>query len=154
MSRSATPSAGDLELICPTSASELHGPIHHQARLSWWPASAAFAWLAGGDSYQKLSERPREGTCEWMTIAYDESACGADIRAMYRHRRKRIVAAEESTICNDPLYPRGACGNSDRRLPDAVRELGRTASTKEEVPHTEGESGSEDRHSANQPLGD
>ena len=75
--------SGHLELLRPTSAAELPGPIFARGRLSRLPAHVAPEREDGGDSYQKVSARPREGACEWKTIDYDDAVFGAHIRTQY-----------------------------------------------------------------------
>ena len=72
--RSAVSLEGDMELVCPTSDTDLPSLISVRAKLSWWPAHATFTWLDGGSGFQKLSARPpEECKSEWISVAYDDT---------------------------------------------------------------------------------
>ena len=73
---------GDLERLCPRDDTSLPGNLDILTRVSWWPAHFTVTFISG-DSYHKISARPREGTCEWFTTEFsDDVFDDADI-----HRR-------------------------------------------------------------------
>ena len=69
--------------MCPVGGADLPHSIRARARISWWPAHFTLTWLDGGDSYQKISARPREGACERYSIEYYDSVFDTDVRAQY-----------------------------------------------------------------------
>ena len=78
MSRRAEQHAGALEIHLPWH-SNMPDEINVEARTSWRHAHFAATWHDGGDFYQKLSLRAREGSCEWVDIEYGESLLAAQI---------------------------------------------------------------------------
>ena len=94
MARCAEQRAGALEILSPHDTN-LPADINVEGLISWRPAHFSATWLDGGDCYQKLSLRAREGSCEWSDIEYDETLFPAQIR---QDPPRSLCAASPSAV--------------------------------------------------------